>query len=233
MRTLLLLLIFMQSLTARADLVDDLASPVTTDAKWILLAGSGLTVAVIATQNSFSGPWETWTAQHRPLGKYSKYGDALGQMVPNALYVAGMLAASQFGFEKSLGRAWLMVEATAYASLVGQIMKMEISEGRPYYSQTGSSFPSGHTLTAFSFAGVVAAEHGWLYGTPAMAMAAFVGYSRINDNAHRLHDVVAGATIGLTCAYGLHYSHKAGNDSARIEVFPMPGAEGLAARWTF
>src|ERR1700722_7900683 len=62
---------------AHAGLVDDAESPVTTDAKWILLTGTGLTLAVIATEDSLSGPWETSTANRQPLGKYSKYGDML------------------------------------------------------------------------------------------------------------------------------------------------------------
>lgn len=39
-------------------------------------------------------------------------------------------------------------------------------------------------------------------------MAAFVGFSRINDNAHYLHDVLAGATIGATYGIGVFIAHK-------------------------
>lgn len=234
--SLLIGMLLIASSQARAGLIEDAESPITTDAKWILLTGAGLTVAVIATQDSLSGPWERWTARNRPLGKYAKYGDAMGQMLPNALYAGGMLIGSYFGGEEALGRAWMMAEATIYASLIGQILKMQISEGRPYYSETGSSFPSGHSLTAFSFAGVVAAEHGWYYGVPAMALATFVGYSRINDNQHRTHDVVAGATIGLTCAYGIYYSHHgAKTGEATVQLMPavIPGGQEIVATWSF
>jgi membrane-associated phospholipid phosphatase len=234
--SLLIGALLMASSQSHAGWVEDAESPVTTNAKWILLAGTGLTVAVIATQDSLSGPWERWTAEHEPLGKYSKYGKAMGEMIPNALYVGGMWLGSYLGNEKAFGRAWMMAEATLYASLLGQIFKMEISEGRPYYSETGSSFPSGHSLTAFSFAGVVAAEHGWWYGAPAMALATFVGYSRINDNQHRVHDVVAGATIGLTCAYGIYYSHHAaekGEPVVRLMPALIPGGEEIVAMWSF
>lgn len=233
--TLSLLIGMLFSFQVHAGLIEDAESPITTDAKWILLTGTGVTVAVIATQDSLSGPWERWTAKHQPLGKYSKYGNAMGQMIPNALYAGGMLVGHYFGAEKALGRAWMMTEATLYASLLGQIFKMQISEGRPYYSGTGSSFPSGHSLTAFSFAGIVAAEHGWYYGVPAMALATFVGYSRINDNQHRVHDVVAGATIGLTCAYGIYYSHHAADGATTVQLMPaaIRGGEEIIASWSF
>ena len=224
-----------------SEWLEDAESPINTKAGWILLGGTGLTVAVIATEDSFAGPWDTWTAKHQPLGKYSKYGDLMGQILPNALYAGGMWAAKYYGVSKAGQRAWLMVEATAYASLITTVLKYNISEGRPYNSAVGSSFPSGHSTTAFAFAGVVAAEHGWSYGVPAMVLASFVGYSRINDNQHRLHDVIAGATIGLSCAYGLHYAHRARSQSsgtATVSSFqllpqPLPGGGEVVALMAF
>lgn len=218
---------------ARAGLVEDLKSPVTTDAKWIALSGTGLTLAVILTQDSWSGPWETWTARHQPLGESSKYGDLLGQVMPNALYAGGMWAAGYLGSERGLGRAWTMVKVTAYSALISTALKQVAGEGRPYNSERGSSFPSGHSTTAFAFAGVVAAEHGWWYGTPAMLMATFVAYSRINDNQHRLHDVVAGATIGLTCAYGIHFAGQGSENPVKLFPMPVKDGAGLVAFRTF
>jgi membrane-associated phospholipid phosphatase len=225
------------TLPARADIIDDVESPVTTDAKWILITGTALTVGIIVTQNSLSGPWELKVAHDRPLGKYSKYGDMLGQDLPNALYVGGMLAAYYFGADKALGRAWLMFEASSYAVLATTVLKYNVGEGRPYDGTVRSSFPSGHSTSAFSFAGVIAAEHGWYWGAPAMALATFVAYSRINDTEHRLHDVVAGATVGLTAAYGVYYSHQINdkNKSTGLQLMPVtiPGGGELLANWNF
>lgn len=220
--------------TAQADWVEELKSPLTTDAKWIALTGTGLTVAVVLTRDSISGPWEEWTARNRPLGKSSEYGDALGQLIPNALYAGGMWVASFYDVPLAWKRTLIMVKATAYSGLITTILKYSISEGRPYNTEKGSSFPSGHTSTAFAFAGVVAAEHGWGYGVPAMLLATFVAYSRINDIQHRVHDVVAGATIGLTCAYGIHFVNQENSDSAfQVLPFPIADGHGLMARWSF
>ncbi len=67
-----------------------------------------------------------------------------------------------------------------------------------------------------------------------MALAAFVGYSRINDNQHRLHDVIAGATIGLTCAYGIHYAHQEA-DKNNVQILPttIPGGGEILVSWSY
>ena len=149
-------------------------------------------MGALSTASTIEKPFDRWSVRTKPLGSTSQYGDIMGQMVPNALYFGGMMIAWYY-FDNDLAfyRGKLMFEATAYAALVTQVLKTLIPEPRPANKQR-NAFPSGHSATAFSFAGVVAAEHGWKWGVPAMALAAFVGYSRINDNAHRLHDVIAG-----------------------------------------
>ncbi len=62
------------------------------------------------------------------------------------------------------------------------------------------SFPSGHTITAFLVAGVVAyVSPRWR--VPALALALFVGLSRVAVGVHWPLDVVAGAVFGLVAAW--------------------------------
>lgn len=222
--------------SASADWAVDAQAPLASPARWALVGGTGLTLLVLATDHTVGQPFERRTAQQKPLGKYSKYGDIAGQLVPNAMYAGGMGIAALLGSSTALARAEMMVMATGYASLVTTTLKYTVREGRPYNSKERNSFPSGHTTTAFAFAGVVAAEHGWWYGVPAMAMATFVGYSRLNDHAHYLHDVVAGATVGLSCSLGIYYARqdiKESPNSMRIIPTPIPGGAEMAATWTF
>lgn len=225
------------AIPAHADLLADAESPVTTDAKWILLGGTGLTLATVAAHHSIFADFEKTTVDNKPLGKNSKYGDALGQLVPNVLYVGGTLAAHYLGSPMGKYRAWLMAEATVYAAVATTILKYTIREPRPYEANVRNSFPSGHATTVFAFAGVVAAEHGWYWGVPAMAMATFVGYSRINDNQHHVHDIVSGATIGLSYAYGIWYAQKPEREQLKTKVMllpqPLPGGGELAVAWEF
>lgn len=97
-----------------------------------------------------------------------------------------------------------MAKATAYSGGVTMITKTLVRSQRPNGSDK-RSFPSGHATSAFAFASVVGAEHAWYWGVPTYLMATFVGATRINDNMHRLHDVIAGATIGMSYGLGIYY----------------------------
>jgi membrane-associated phospholipid phosphatase len=58
------------------------------------------------------------------------------------------------------------------------------------------SFPSDSAAVAFSAATYLERRYGWDYGMPAYAVAAFVGYSRVEADKHHWKDVAAGALIG-------------------------------------
>ncbi|MCR4440035.1 MAG: phosphatase PAP2 family protein [bacterium] len=74
-------------------------------------------------------------------------------------------------------------------------LKYAISETRPIGGE--HSFPSGHAALAFSAAECMYARYGWQCGAPAIAAASFVAYSRVASRQHYVHDVVAGAVIGV------------------------------------
>ena len=138
----------------------------------------------------------------RPLGKTSEYFDKAGRLYPNLLYMGAMYTDYLFrGDEKSISSANYMFRATLHACLFTNILKYTVREKRPNPSTNRASFPSGHTTSIFAFATVIHQEHGLYWGVPAYAIAAIGGFSRINDNAHYIQDVIAGAIIGIT--YGL------------------------------
>lgn len=185
------------------DLGEEAATPYTTDARYVLFAGTFVTIGLLVFEDAVSDPFQVKQARNKTLGDSSRYGDWLGQLIPNALYAGGMAIAGHYKDPKGYDRAIGMFKATAYASTATTILKYTAREPRPYDHHVKNSFPSGHTTTAFAFSGYVAAEHGWGWGIPAVLGSTFIGYSRINDNRHWLHDVVAGATIGWTYGWGI------------------------------
>jgi membrane-associated phospholipid phosphatase len=62
-----------------------------------------------------------------------------------------------------------------------------------------SSFPSGHTASAFAFASGAASAQPIL-SAPLRALAMLVGYSRVHTGVHYPADVLAGALIGVSAA---------------------------------
>lgn len=62
-----------------------------------------------------------------------------------------------------------------------------------------SSFPSGHSASAFAFAAAAGAAQPML-SAPLRILAMLVGYSRVHTGVHYPADVLAGAFIGVSAA---------------------------------
>ena len=168
----------------------------------ILFWGSLTTAALILGRNEIVEPFQKDISTKEPLGESAAFFDLMGQMVPNALYMGYQWKFGQI--DKRSRRLMLMFKASLFSGLTTFFAKRLINERRPNKGDR-NSFPSGHTTTAFAFGTVVALEHPE-YAWMAYTFSALVGLSRINDNAHYLHDVTMGATIGMAYAYAFYYS---------------------------
>jgi membrane-associated phospholipid phosphatase len=200
----------------------DFSSPVTTSARTVFFSGMAATLAFRIFANDLDMSIQEKVSRDQPLGASSHYGDLAGQMIPNAIYAVGMWADGFFEHpELSNGRALLMVKSSLYSGAAALMLKGAIQERRPDGSDH-FSFPSGHATTAFAFASVVGAEHETVYGIMAYALASFSGFSRINDNRHYLHDVMAGAALGT--AYGLGLYERSHKSSTSIATSQQPKA---------
>ena len=96
-----------------------------------------------------------------------------------------------------------------------------------------TSFPSGHTASAFAFATGVALELP-VVGPPLATLASAVGYSRVYTGVHYPGDVAAGALLGSAVAIGTQRIWPLAIDPAdklgeltRVEAQPSPQGEGL------
>lgn len=201
----------------------ELKSPWTTAARPWLLWGSAMTLVFLTLEDSGNKTQEEM-AKEKPLGDWAEVGDLAGRLIPNALYLAGMYGTYWATNNKKYKKhGIIMFKASAYAGATSTILKGLIKEQRPNKGKDWTSFPSGHTTTAFAFASVVSAEHGiWPYGFLAISLATLTGLSRMNDNMHHAHDVMAGATIGTVWGLGVSYINAAfDKKEAEIAVLPM------------
>jgi hypothetical protein len=171
---------------SETDFKDDWSSPFKVKkSKEILLWGSAITATLVVFREGIVEPLQENISEEEPLGEFSKYGDLLGRMVPNLAYIGYQW---KFGDKKhSNRRIKHMFKTSVFAGGTIFFLKRIFNERRPHKGDR-NSFPSGHTTTAFAFSTVIALEHpSW--AIPAYAMSTFVGLSRMNDNAHYLHDV--------------------------------------------
>ncbi len=193
----------------------EVVSPVTTDAKYAFYSGAVLTLGVLIFEDSIVDPVQTDVHEDKPLGKYSKYGDLAGQMVPNGIYIVSELLAGNDKYAQG------MLKATLYSAGLTTLIKYTVREPRPNSPKERNSFPSGHSTTAFAFSGYIVATHGIYWGIPAFVLSGLVGFSRINDNRHYLHDVLGGATIGLAYGLGIGFLQKNEEGKNAVTVMPM------------
>lgn len=89
----------------------------------------------------------------------------------------------------------------AYALSLGTtyLLKVSVPEERP--NGGSHSFPSGHTSDVFTSAEFMRVRYGFKWGLPFYLAGAFVAYSRVESDQHYVHDVIAGAAIGIVSSH--------------------------------
>ena len=189
------------------------------DAKWLAPLGLS-TVALFATDRRSASELAE-NGDHRSRlrisGDISRGGSiyATGGTAA-AFYLIGRATDNKRARETGL----LAAEALIDSGIVVQTLKAVTQRPRPRvddasgeFFDRGNSFPSGHAISAWSLAAVVAGEyrHQRLVQVSAYGLAAAVSVSRYTGRNHFLSDVLVGSAIG----YGIgHYVYKKNHDPA-------------------
>lgn len=211
---------------------DDALVPFTTSGKYAFYPGLALagTLKLFFTDSVINEVRDRARA-HNSLGVWDERIDLMGQLIPNAIYAGGMGLYGYLG-EKNNGykNSMIMIKSSFYACMMTTILKHTIRERRPS-NGARNSFPSGHSTSAFAFASVIGANHEWYYGVPAYALATLIGFQRLNSGVHFLHDVIAGASIGMAYGLGISELYKGKKESAVwFPTLPSDGT-GLAINY--
>ncbi len=137
------------------------------------------------------------------------------------------IAAIQIFFDQQNGLKHARALILTSVSTVGMsaLVRRERPDDKSEFLPWKSSFPSGHTASAFATAGSLAYSYGWMAGIPAYAIATGIGISRIRVERHWASDIIAGMFIG---SYWARASFRAeDNDEQSAFVVPTPVDDGL------
>jgi membrane-associated phospholipid phosphatase len=169
------------------------------------------------------------------------FGAAYAWGITGALIAGGLLTKNPE--MRDTGRDAL--EAAAFAGILTNIFKPVFGRERPDqsngetifhgFNNNYKSFPSGHATTAFAVASVIAMRtDGWIVPTVAYTLATMVAFDRVNDRAHFVGDVFAGAAIGVSVGrfiVGRHEKEEAAKAALHVEILPI--RNGIGARVVF
>jgi membrane-associated phospholipid phosphatase len=186
----------------------------TQDRNWIPTAAVlGTTAGLFFADPHVAGYFRTTPEFHGFNHIFNGNAMGIGMGVTSAsLYAIGRIRKDS----KMQRTALLAGEAMADAAMVQTVLKDATMRLRPVrYPDTGwfaasssptayirgnGSFPSGHSIEAFSVATIVARRYGNHRWVPYVAygLASLVGFSRLTLNVHFLSDVFMGAAMGYS-----------------------------------
>lgn len=183
---------------------------------WIpTIAVLGTTAGLLALDPTEASYFRRTSSFHGFNNIFTANATTVGTIVaPASLYVIGLIRKDS----KMQRTALLAGEAVADAEILTTVFKDATKRIRPagfpahgnlsdsWLHSSGSflrgngSFPSGHTIAAFSVATVIARRYGNHRWVPyaAYGMAALVGFSRLTLSAHFLSDVFVGGVLGYS-----------------------------------
>jgi 4-amino-4-deoxy-L-arabinose transferase-like glycosyltransferase/membrane-associated phospholipid phosphatase len=161
---------------------------------WILIAGGVITLSALP----FSWFDKTIVDYFVQMGENSLSSFMRIVTEAGAGVVLGAIALLVFTAFRDRRAGTRVALSLLLATIFVSVLKRIINRERPELGQF-DSFPSGHTASAFAVAGpllIYLRRHGAAF----IAIAAFIGFSRLFRNSHHLSDVIAGAGLGLICS---------------------------------
>lgn len=141
----------------------------------------------------------------------SKYNNLVNAAVPVGVLAGGVIANDKGTRQNAL----YIASSSAVNVLVTTALKAIFRRPRPFMNQVkinavyqpqSTSFPSGHTSSAFTTATALSQVYNkWYVVAPAYLWAGSMGYSRMYLGVHYPSDVITGAALGTTTALSMRF----------------------------
>jgi len=224
------------------------------DARWLAPLGLG-TAALIATDRRTG---DEIAESHKQLNasrivSYAGSGYGVGG-VALTFYLVGRAKNDDRARETGLLGAEALIDSAIVVNAIKEVAQRRrplAAKGRGDFFDGGSSFPSGHSIEAWSLATVIANEY---HDRPLVQIAAYgiagaVSLSRFTGQKHYLSDVLVGSALGYGIGRYVYHAHhrKSLNSSDQEEAarhsraWPLIAPEynrhareyGVALAWSF
>ena len=226
-----------------------LSAPVRWDGSdWLTFGGAGVGTAAVS---GLDIDGRLFLQKHQTPGNNTlataaeQYGNGFNMI---ALSAGGYIAGLAFDDRWIRETSFLAGSAILIAGSISTVTKVLVGRARPYTGRGHlsfkpfslplvdvASFPSGHTIVAFAFSGVLAEriKNTWasigLYG-----LAAACGVSRMYTDEHWVSDVAFGAFLSVYVSHSLVRWFESSEDpSNQGGLRIVPGTQSLTLVWTF
>jgi membrane-associated phospholipid phosphatase len=172
---------------------------------WVIL---GIGAATAAFASPFDKTVNAHLAGSPAAGRFFAPGKFIGSAPVQVGTAVGLYVIGRYALPAAQGQprtnkvshlGYDLLRAQIVSQVLVQGIKITVQRDRP----TGEccSFPSGHAAAAFATASVLERHLGYRAAWPTLAIATYVGMSRLHDNRHYLSDVLVGAAVGTSAAW--------------------------------
>lgn len=182
------------------------------DALWLGPLGLG-TAAMIATDRRTGDEIAESHAQLNAsrIASYAGSGYGVGA-VAATFYLVGRAKHDDRARETGILGAEALVDSAILVTAVKEITQRRrptAATGRGDFFDGGSSFPSGHSIEAWSLAAVIANEYHdhRMVQVAAYGIASAVSVSRFTGSKHYLSDVLVGSALGYGIGQYVYHAH--------------------------
>jgi membrane-associated phospholipid phosphatase len=182
------------------------------DTRWLAPLGLG-TAALIATDRSSGDEIAESHAQLNPSRIVSYAGSDYGVgAVTASFYLVGRVTHNDRARETGLLGAEALIDSAIVVTTLKEVTQRRrptALRGRSDFWDGGSSFPSGHSIEAWSLAAVIADEYHdhRVVQVAAYGVASAVSISRFTGRNHYLSDVLVGSALGYGIGQYVYHAH--------------------------